>query len=78
MSKNDDINLKVLKVKKSKKSFLSLIATAIGLGAKEAKAYIAPPPPPMILGPILVPAPIAPPPTPIVAPPTGPLQPAIT
>ena len=70
MSDKDDINLKVQKVKKSKKSFLSLIATAIGFGAKEAEAYIsgpikAPPPPlvpiaPIAGPPIAAPGPVAP------------------
>lgn len=65
MSNKDDINLKVKKIKKSKKSFLSLIASAIATAVSapdaQSKDYVAPP---TKTDPILVPtAPIAKPPT---------------
>jgi hypothetical protein len=69
LSNKDDINLKVIKIKKSKKSFLSLIASAIAaaVSAPDAQSidYI---PPPDRGGPILVPAPIAPPRDPFIDP----------
>ncbi len=66
LSNKDDINLKVKKIKKSKKSFLSLIASAIGVAvsAPDAQSVEAIIPPPFT-DPILVPAPIAAPPRPV-------------
>jgi hypothetical protein len=63
----DDINLKIKKVKKNKKSFLSLIAGAIAVGLNDAKGAIDAPPPIKVLVPTPPIAPIAP-----IGPPTDP------
>lgn len=69
---SNDINLKVTKVKKTakKKSFLALVASALGLVSSDANSAAAVPPPPPIGFPPAPIAPISPPPP--APPPVGP------